>query len=186
VIGVGAAPHVVAWGAALTAGFKWDPQAQLWRSSTAVTFYGQTYALEAEAILNPITNKNSYKMFVDGKLMTTGSSDFYLTAGTWELYDLSGPAPVKAVEVKWDHCNPASRTVSGVVVDLGSKYLGTSASFTVAGSLSTLVVDVQPNNQANFEIVIDASSHEGSILAEGYNNDLEGCWDGNYKDTPCK
>jgi hypothetical protein len=186
VIGVGAAPHVVAWDAARKAGYNWDPKAKLWRSETTVTIHGKTYSLEAEVVVNPFKNQNSYKMFVDGKLMTTGSSDFYLTKGTWVLYDPNHPTGAKGVEIQWDHTNPQSHTVSGLVVDASSKYLGTSAKATRAGTLYTLVVDVQPNNQNYFEITFDTASREGSILAQGYNQGLKGCWDGDYKDTPCK
>lgn len=184
VIGAGAAPHVIAWGAALGAGFQWDPQAQLFRSTTTVTLYGKQYALMAEAVINPLTNQNSYKMFVDGKLLTTGTSDFYLTAGTWELYDPNRPVSEKVVEVTWDHTGP-THTVSGLVVDPTSSYQGTNAKLARTGTLYVLTVDVQPNNQNYFEIAIDSQSNLGSILAQGYNSGAKGCWDNSFKDTTC-
>lgn len=104
-------------------------------------------------------------------------------SGQWRIYDADQPTtPTVVGTIDWSH--PATGTWNLTFTAVGGENPGDNLSYMVDGNART-VSWYDASEDMTYGIAWDAATHEGYIMAAGYNGGVKSCWDADLQDAAC-
>lgn len=107
------------------------------------------------------------------------------SSGYWDIYDAQNPAnQVKALHIEWQIPSATQATLQFSAVDPNSPDNGDQLTYRADGALRGITFFDKSENKT-VEISWNEITHEGYIIAPGYNNGQKSCWDALLNDVTC-
>ncbi len=107
------------------------------------------------------------------------------SSGYWDIYDANKPAmPTKALHIEWQIPSATQATLQFTAVDPNSPDNGDQLTYRTDGDLRAVTFFDKSDNQT-VAISWNEITHEGYLIAPGYNNGQKSCWDALLNDVVC-
>lgn len=122
---------------------------------------------------------------LDNRLFFEGTTTRNGREGTWTYYNLQGSDSSEAVsEVTWNIIDKQNEQLRLEVLTDRNGHQGDYIEYIFDGTYKTAVY-YDAMEDATTEIEWNVDTHEGYLIAPGYNNGERSCWDSNLINTSC-
>jgi hypothetical protein len=118
-------------------------------------------------------------LYYDGTAQLSGES------GTWHIYDASQPsANRELLRIDWTHTGTTAWHVAFTNVTQGSPDIGDQLAYDVNGEARSVSFR-DASAVTTTEVLWNASTHAGSIVAPSFNGGVKACWDTQFQNVAC-
>jgi hypothetical protein len=117
-------------------------------------------------------------------LWYTGRAQLDGTSGVWHIFDASQASSTEVLQIDWTHPAATDWTLTFTDVNPPSLTHNDQLDYESHGD-QRVASYFDASAGATTEILWNASTHEGSIQAPGYNGGLKSCWDASLANVTC-